>query len=186
MKKIVAVLLFFVPTITFAVPTVRNFGNAVNAKASAEALGQQNMKVVPARVAATPQLKPSANTSARIGTLKAPSTKKANTVGSSSSRFPIISSGKSYGVVSTPQPNKTNNAVAADIDVDAISTAVIKKIDDQDLYVGTENFEDKVRRVENPKFDTVKIVNSGEQIDTSENIDGRVYMWIEVKDDSED
>ena len=175
MKKVIVFCLLIIPVTSFAVPTVRKLGNTVNASAAAAEAGQTDAKIMPARVATAPKVSVSANTSSRIGTMRAQPSKSKVTgaISSSGSRFPVGAYGKAFTTISAP---KYEEPKTVNVNTEEIVNIVIDEIDNRDLYVQNDGFEDAVRAVDNPKFDTVSV---GQPQDTS-NLPGRVYMWVEM------
>ena len=123
MKKILFLLLVFAPMVSMAAPSVRVLGNK---PANTDIVGT---KITPAKTTGTTN----ANTSARLGTLRA----KTGAVSAASSRFPVITSAKVYGNVAIPKTQTGGNStgsntgtntnppvVSGDVDVTAIINAV--------------------------------------------------------------
>ena len=121
MKKILLLLLLFVPVVSMAAPSVRVLGKpAVTSDAG-------GTKITPAKSTGVTN----ANTAARLGSLRA----KTGAISSASSRFPVITSAKVYnnvnipngktGTVTTGGGSNTNPpVVSGDVDVNAIINAV--------------------------------------------------------------
>lgn len=121
MKKILFLLLILAPMVSMAAPSVRVLGNK---PANTDVVGA---KITPAKPMGTTN----ANTSARLGTLRA----KTGAISAASSRFPVITSAKVYSNVAIPNAGGNNSStgggsntnppvVSGDVDVTAIINAV--------------------------------------------------------------
>lgn len=116
MKKILLLLLFVVPTVSMAAPSVRVLGKPA---ATSDVSGT---KITPAKSTGATN----ANTAARLGSLRT----KTGTAASASSRFPVITSAKVYNNVNVPSKTISTGGgsnppiISGDVDVDAIVNAV--------------------------------------------------------------
>lgn len=135
MKKILLFVLMIAPLASFAAPSVRVLGNKPSVATTGGTVG--GTKITPAKTSGTSN----ANSSARLGTLRAKGSGVSGGVSgaTSASRFPVITSAKVYNNVNIPTtPSNTTGGtgggstnppvVSGDVDVDAIVNAVTNRI----------------------------------------------------------
>lgn len=201
MKKLfILFVLFMMPAIADAAPSVRMLGGSQNTGS--------NVKITPMKTSQA-ALTNVANTS-RAGTLRMKTGGSAGAISSSSARFPVITSAKVYNNVTTPtSPSNTSGGtsgsgggsgsgtgVSGDVDVNAIVNAVVNTVRNEyynrnETYTQQEinqRFEDVNNSITNinqtlddDRFDTISI---GDPRTRSVNPRGPapagyVYIWIE-------
>lgn len=206
MKKILLLLLLFVPVVSMAAPSVRVLGKpAVTSDAG-------GTKITPAKSTGVTN----ANTAARLGSLRA----KTGAISSASSRFPVITSAKVYNNVNIPT-GKTGtvttggntNPPAGDVDVNAIINAVKSDLRNEyynrndtynrnEIYNRNETYNkeevdariteinnsltevnnaitDVTNNLDDSRFDAIRTTNPRTARNGADAPEGYVYIWIE-------
>ena len=183
MKKILIFALLIVPSMSFAVPSVRTLGSSgVNTQKLVAGSGN---KITPTKT--TQEVKQNSNiaTVARLGALRSKNktTGLSGAITNSGTRFPVISNVASYSSVATPK-SETQAAIPANIDTDAIVNAVMQKVERDyynkaDVYTTTA-FENAVRDtmsgVYDPRFDAIRVGSDGLGTSAPESY---VSIWVE-------
>lgn len=206
MKKILLLLLLFVPVVSMAAPSVRVLGKpAVTSDAG-------GIKITPAKSTG----ETNANTAARLGSLRA----KTGAISSASSRFPVITSAKVYNNVNIPT-GKTGtvttggntNPPAGDVDVNAIINAVKSDLRNEyynrndtynrnEIYNRNETYNKEevdariteinnsltevnnavtevTNNLDDSRFDAIRTTNPRTARNGADAPAGYVYIWIE-------
>lgn len=176
MNKVLILTLLFVPTLSFAAPSVRMLGN----KAPTSLSAQTETKVTPTKNTSNTAL-------SRVGTLRVNTKTTGNTgaITSSSSRFPVITPAHSYSSVVSPGTVNTNTgATVAGVDAAAIADAVAEAKEElRQEYYNKSQFTEAVRDAieDDPRFDAIRLVDPAQ----AKNRQGQtlpsdyVYIWIE-------
>ena len=187
MKKVLIFTLLFIPTLSFAAPSVRMLGS----KAPATTVTQSETKSTSAKSSAG---------LARIGTLRAnnkvTTTNATGAITSSNSRFPVITPAHSYSSVQTPSVTSGGGTttIVSGVDEAAIADAVAALKDEiiqeiADDYYDKDEFDEAVQAavLDDPRFDAIRLINPanasnrrGQNFPAStDSGDGYVYIWIE-------
>jgi hypothetical protein len=188
MKKILIFAVLLVPSMSFAVPSVRTLGN--NSLNTPKLIAGSGNKVTPTKTTQEAKQNSNVSTVARLGALRSKTkTSGVNSVTTNSgTRFPTISTATSYSSVATPKSGKTQDAVPANttnVDTDAIVNAVMQKVERNyynkaDVYTNTA-FEDAVKDtmsdVDDPRIDAIKV--GSKPVHTTNLPSDYVYIWIE-------
>lgn len=192
MKKYVAFVLLMLPTMAFAVPSVRMLGGQPALTAAA------GSKITPVKKT-TSSSDDSATSSARVGSLRAKS-KAVSLISSensnaSSSRFPVITPAHSYNSVLAPKTGNTPTSAqpsTANVDLMAIIDALTQKIENdyyvkEDVYNKTEVYNkdevenlinENIPEIDDARFDAIRTTDP--RIERGVDApDGYVYIWVE-------
>lgn len=177
MKKFLVFIFLVIPTLTFAVPSVRVLGN----NSTAKAVANTGTKITPAKATGNTNASIGTSTS-RIGTLRA----KAKTTGTSgalinsNTRFPIISAPQSYNSVATPKSDSVIGTVSG-ADTDAIVNTIVQYVENnyynkEEIYNNNE-FIQAVKDVDDPRIDAIKV--GSKPVHKASLPSDYVYIWIE-------
>lgn len=170
MKKFLVFIFLVIPTLTFAVPSVRVLGN----NSTAKAVANTGTKITPAKATGNTNASIGTSTS-RIGTLRA----KAKTTGTSgaltnsNTRFPIISAPQSYNSVATPKSDSVIGTVSG-ADTDAIVNTIVQYIENN--YYNKEEIHN-MQNEDDPRIDAIKV--GSKPVHKASLPSDYVYIWIE-------
>lgn len=166
MKRCGLLIALILPIASFGAPSVRMLGTQPAMVSAAS----HNAKAVSLK---SPEA--SNVSSARIGSLQTKA--KSNTAlsiasANSESRFPVVSSMRSYNSVKAPKVTGSYATTTANVDVEAIVDSVTQRIENS--YYNKQEVDDKL---DDPRFDAIKI---GTRPSHSVSLPrDYVYMWIE-------